>query len=203
MSGLGFTLNNWVALGWIQVIHTFLNEFKQAIGFQRPNPFITHPNPPKPTNLTPLHSLNQGDNWVTGWSSSSNKCDPLGLCGLNSYCTLMDQEPTCTCPLGFDFVDQDKKILGCQRNFTDGCISKNKEMFNLQLLEAIAWEDNPFSIFSSNKDDRERQREKCDRERRERHGWWEKEQGRGCWCEERERREKHGGSIIERQSAER
>ena len=97
------------------------------------------------------HSLNQGDNWVTEWSSSSNKCDPLGLCGLNSYCTLMDQELACTCLPGFDFVDQDKKILGCKRNFTDGCISKNRETFNLQELEAISWEDNPYSITSSNK----------------------------------------------------
>ena len=99
----------------------------------------------------------------------------------------MDQEPAGTCPPGFDFVNQDKKILGFQRNFTNGCISKNREMFNLQELEAIAWEDNPYSIFSLNKDDRERQKEKCNRERRERHGWCEEEQERGCWCEERER----------------
>ncbi|KAI5312016.1 hypothetical protein L3X38_041189 [Prunus dulcis] len=32
------------------------------------------------------HSLTQNDSWSIEYSSSSNKCDPLGLCGLNAYC---------------------------------------------------------------------------------------------------------------------
>ena len=100
------------------------------------------------------HSSNQGDDWVSEWPSTTNKCDPKGLCGPNSYCTLMDQEPVCTCPPGFVFIDQEQKILGCKRNFsTDGCISKNRVTFSLQEFEGIAWEDNPYSNISSSKAD--------------------------------------------------
>ncbi|XP_050249287.1 G-type lectin S-receptor-like serine/threonine-protein kinase LECRK1 [Quercus robur] len=99
------------------------------------------------------HSLNQGDDWVSEWASTTNKCDPKGLCGLNSYCTLMDLEPVCTCP-GFVFIDQEQKNLGCKRNFsTDGCISKNRDTFSLQEFEGISWEDNPYSNISSSKTD--------------------------------------------------
>jgi hypothetical protein len=100
------------------------------------------------------HSSNQSDDWVTEWSSSSNKCDPIGFCGVNSYCNLMDQEPNCVCSPGFDFLDQKMKNLGCKRNFiTDGCMSNNGESFELQELEAIAWEGNPYSTFPSTKAD--------------------------------------------------
>ena len=100
------------------------------------------------------HSLNQGDDWVSEWSPTSNRCDPIGLCGPNSYCTLLDQEPVCTCPPGFGFIDQEHKILGCKRNFsTDGCISKNRDTFSLRELERIAWEGNAYSNITSSKAD--------------------------------------------------
>nr|POE67253.1 g-type lectin s-receptor-like serine/threonine-protein kinase lecrk1 [Quercus suber] len=100
------------------------------------------------------HSLNQGDDWVSEWSPTSNRCDPIGLCGPNSYCTLLDQEPVCTCPPGFGFIDQEQKILGCKRNFsTDGCISQNRDTFALRELERIAWEDNAYSNITSSKAD--------------------------------------------------
>lgn len=100
------------------------------------------------------HRLNQGDDWVSEWSPTSNRCDPTGLCGPNSYCTLLDQEPICTCPPGFGFIDQEQKILGCKRDFsTDGCISTNRDTFSLRELERIAWEDNAYSNITSSKAD--------------------------------------------------
>ncbi|KAF3951278.1 hypothetical protein ACB098_01G117100 [Castanea mollissima] len=100
------------------------------------------------------HSLNQGDDWISEWSPTSNRCDPIGLCGPNSYCTLLDQEPVCTCPPGFGFIDQEQTILGCKKLFgTDGCISKNGDTFSLRELERIAWEDNTYSNVSSSKAD--------------------------------------------------
>jgi hypothetical protein len=33
MGGLGFSLDNWVGLGWVWVISTLLNGFKWTIGF--------------------------------------------------------------------------------------------------------------------------------------------------------------------------
>lgn len=100
------------------------------------------------------HSLNQGDDWISEWSPTSNRCDPIGLCGPNSYCTLLDQHPVCMCPPGFGFIDQEQTILGCKKNFsTNGCISKNGDTFSLWELEHIAWEDNPYSNVSSSKAD--------------------------------------------------
>ena len=100
------------------------------------------------------HRLNQGVDWVSEWSPTSNRCDPTGLCGPNSYCTLLDQEPICTCPPGFGFIDQEQKILGCKRDFsTDGCISTNRDTFSLRELERIAWEDNAYSNITSSKAD--------------------------------------------------
>lgn len=98
------------------------------------------------------HSLNQDDDWSIEWLSSSNNCDPIGLCGLNAYCTLMDQEATCVCSPGFAFIDEGQKDLGCHRNFRpDGCKSKNGETFYLNELEGLTWEDNPYSTLASTK----------------------------------------------------
>ncbi|KAB1220869.1 G-type lectin S-receptor-like serine/threonine-protein kinase RLK1 [Morella rubra] len=98
------------------------------------------------------HSLNQDDDWSIEWLSSSNNCDPIGLCGLNAYCTLMDQEATCVCSPGFAFIDEGQKDLGCHRNFRpDGCKSKNGETFYLSELEGLTWEDNPYSTLASTK----------------------------------------------------
>lgn len=100
------------------------------------------------------HSLNQRDDWISEWSPTSNRCDPIGFCGPNSYCTLLDQEPVCMCPPGFGFIEKEQKILGCKKNFsTDGCISKNGDTFSLQELERIAWEDITYSNVSSSKAD--------------------------------------------------
>jgi hypothetical protein len=38
------------------------------------------------------HNLDKNGNWSVIWSSSNNKCAPLGLCGLNGFCTTIDQD---------------------------------------------------------------------------------------------------------------
>ncbi|KAG6626034.1 hypothetical protein I3843_15G016700 [Carya illinoinensis] len=99
-------------------------------------------------------SLNQNDDdWSIEWSPTSNHCDPTGLCGINAYCTLQEQKAVCTCPPGFDFLDQGQHNLGCKRNSSaDGCTSKNGETVDtLQELESVEWEDNPYSNLSLNK----------------------------------------------------
>ncbi|XP_040997107.1 G-type lectin S-receptor-like serine/threonine-protein kinase LECRK3 [Juglans microcarpa x Juglans regia] len=100
------------------------------------------------------HGLNQDDDdWSIEWSPSSSNCDPIGLCGLNAYCTVQEQKAVCTCPPGFDFLDRGQPDLGCKRNSsTDGCTSKNGETVDtLQELESFEWEDNPYSTLSLTK----------------------------------------------------
>ncbi|XVF39106.1 hypothetical protein PTKIN_Ptkin01aG0008800 [Pterospermum kingtungense] len=88
------------------------------------------------------HSLNQSDNWVTVWSSTTNKCDPTGICGANSYCSLMNGEPKCLCLPRFDFIDND---LGCQKNYSlDACSGKSEQNFDLLELDGFSWKDDSY-----------------------------------------------------------
>ncbi|WRX30282.1 Protein kinase domain - like 10 [Theobroma cacao] len=96
------------------------------------------------------HSFNQFDNWSIQWSSSENKCDPKGFCGVNSYCTLMDRDPVCQCPPGFDFIDQGQKDLGCHKNYNvDACTGKSEQMFDFDELISVSWEVDAYSSLSS------------------------------------------------------
>ncbi|KAF6174193.1 hypothetical protein GIB67_033725 [Kingdonia uniflora] len=94
-----------------------------------------------------LYSLSPSDNWSIKWSSTEDKCEPKGLCGLNGYCTLSDQESVCRCLPGFDFVNQAQRMLGCGKNTSEyGC---EKENYSMRLLDSTEWEDNPYAILSS------------------------------------------------------
>ncbi|XP_017981496.1 PREDICTED: G-type lectin S-receptor-like serine/threonine-protein kinase LECRK3 isoform X2 [Theobroma cacao] len=109
------------------------------------------------------HSFNQSGNWSIEWSSSNNRCVPKGLCGVNSYCTLMDREPVCQCPLGFDFIDQGQKDLGCQKIYSaDACTRKSKQSFDVYELSSVTWEEDPYATLQElSKDDC---REECFRD---------------------------------------
>ncbi|KAK6257694.1 hypothetical protein QUC31_001153 [Theobroma cacao] len=109
------------------------------------------------------HSFNQSGNWSIEWSSSNNRCVPKGLCGVNSYCTLMDREPVCQCPLSFDFIDQGQKDLGCQKNYSaDACTRKSKQSFDVYELSSVTWEEDPYATLQElSKDDC---REECFRD---------------------------------------
>ncbi|XP_048227199.1 G-type lectin S-receptor-like serine/threonine-protein kinase LECRK1 [Ricinus communis] len=87
------------------------------------------------------HNLDQNGNWSIEWSSSDHLCDPIVLCGLNSYCTLADRVPTCVCTAGFDFIDQSQKNLGCKKNSSSiDCMSLAESNFTMHELRDITWE---------------------------------------------------------------
>ncbi|KAM4105986.1 hypothetical protein ACJW30_04G029300 [Castanea mollissima] len=69
------------------------------------------------------YNTNRKGDWVVTWSADSiGKCDPKGLCGVNAFCVIYDEEYNCTCLPGFAFVDESKRTLGCERNLTvDNC----------------------------------------------------------------------------------
>ncbi|KAL5560350.1 hypothetical protein UlMin_036561 [Ulmus minor] len=96
------------------------------------------------------HSLLQNASWLSLWNSTSNKCDPMGLCGLNSYCVLDGQEPHCSCPPDFDFIDQSQRNLGCHRNITiEGCTTQNGDAVSVEEIDGLTWLDTPYSVISS------------------------------------------------------
>ncbi|XP_059640245.1 G-type lectin S-receptor-like serine/threonine-protein kinase LECRK3 [Cornus florida] len=94
------------------------------------------------------HSSDQKGNWSVPWESSNDKCDPKGLCGLNGFCTTMDEEAECNCLPGFDFVDPDKWSSGCERNFTaPSCKDKEESVeYTMRPLDNTMWENIPYSV---------------------------------------------------------
>ncbi|XP_059629461.1 G-type lectin S-receptor-like serine/threonine-protein kinase LECRK3 [Cornus florida] len=97
------------------------------------------------------HSLDQKGNWSVPWESSKDKCDPKGLCGLNGFCTTMDEVADCRCLPGFDFVDPGKWSSGCERNFTAPSCKDNEANVEYEMtpLRSTSWEHNSYSVFSS------------------------------------------------------
>ncbi|GJX34286.1 G-type lectin S-receptor-like serine/threonine-protein kinase LECRK3 [Tanacetum coccineum] len=54
------------------------------------------------------HDLsNLSKNGSVIWASPNNKCAGKGLCGINGYCTVMNDNARCRCLPGFDFVNPD------------------------------------------------------------------------------------------------
>ncbi|KAH1038247.1 hypothetical protein J1N35_039990 [Gossypium stocksii] len=85
------------------------------------------------------------------WSSTSDKCEPLGLCGLNGYCVNVDREAGCRCLPGFAPVIEGNFTAGCERNFSsDSCKNDDgKIQYTIQAAENTVWEDTGYSEVTS------------------------------------------------------
>ncbi|KAL4602793.1 hypothetical protein ACB092_10G079500 [Castanea dentata] len=96
------------------------------------------------------HNLEKNGNWLVNWSSSDNKCDSKGLCGLNGFCTTIDRESNCLCLPGFARVHQGNRSSGCERNFTaESCESRDGSVkYTMVVISNTVWEDSSFSILS-------------------------------------------------------
>ncbi|KAI7985007.1 G-type lectin S-receptor-like serine/threonine-protein kinase LECRK4 [Camellia lanceoleosa] len=83
------------------------------------------------------------------WKAPENPCEVKGYCGVNSFCTLDDNQPYCRCIPGTDFVDPNKWSLGCDTNFPrKGCetgIENDTTSFNTTTMENIEWGDLPYA----------------------------------------------------------
>ncbi|KAH9717752.1 non-specific serine/threonine protein kinase [Citrus sinensis] len=94
-----------------------------------------------------LYSYNlrrQNSTWQVLWESTNEKCDPLGLCGFNSFCILNDQTPDCICLPGFVPIIQGNWSSGCARNYTaESCSNKA-----IEELKNTVWEDVSYSVLS-------------------------------------------------------
>ncbi|CAL5361563.1 unnamed protein product [Camellia sinensis] len=83
------------------------------------------------------------------WKAPENPCEVKGYCGLNSFCTLDDNQPYCRCIPGTHFVDPNKWSLGCDTNFPrKGCetgIENDTTSFNITTMENIECGDLPYA----------------------------------------------------------
>ncbi|KAK0600144.1 hypothetical protein LWI29_012056 [Acer saccharum] len=92
------------------------------------------------------HSLGNSNRWSIVWNSTDDRCQPKGLCGLNSFCFLNDLAPACKCLPGFALVNQDNRNSDCERNFTLGSCKGIKN--TLEELDNTIWEDVSYSDLS-------------------------------------------------------
>ncbi|CAA2979404.1 G-type lectin S-receptor-like serine threonine-kinase LECRK3 [Olea europaea subsp. europaea] len=88
-------------------------------------------------------SLDPQGKWTKQWSTTEDKCAPKGLCGLNGYCILMDEDAVCNCLPGFDQVNPSSWSSGCQRSLSmEGCKAKDQNVsYEIIPLDNIMWED--------------------------------------------------------------
>ncbi|XP_059629530.1 G-type lectin S-receptor-like serine/threonine-protein kinase LECRK4 [Cornus florida] len=102
------------------------------------------------------YSSNQNGNWTIEWSAPDDRCSIKGMCGINGFFVLMDQEPSCTCPPGFVYINQGQKNLGCNKNFsTESCVFKYGNInYTIYELDNTMWEDSVyFTYLSMTKED--------------------------------------------------
>ncbi|KAI3451496.1 hypothetical protein Pfo_008161 [Paulownia fortunei] len=96
-------------------------------------------------------SWDREGNWTAIWSSTEDKCTPKGLCGLNGFCTYLDQIADCKCLPGFDFVYSGNWSEGCARNFiAEGCTNKDQSVqYEIRTMRNVAWEDNSYAVLDT------------------------------------------------------
>ena len=90
----------------------------------------------------------KGNGSLIVWQSLADRCDPKGICSLNRFRTLSDNEPQCECVPGFDYVSPDSWPTGCEGNYTaDRCKNNDQRIpYRMRSLENIQWEDDPYSV---------------------------------------------------------
>ncbi|XP_047945891.1 G-type lectin S-receptor-like serine/threonine-protein kinase LECRK3 [Salvia hispanica] len=96
-----------------------------------------------------IYSLSLGNlTTIRRWSSTDDECAPLGLCGLNAFCILMDTAPVCQCIPGFVSVQAGNSPAGCSRSFSaQGCPTINDRLkYEMRRVDNTDWEDSSYEI---------------------------------------------------------
>ncbi|KAL4618932.1 hypothetical protein ACB092_06G046800 [Castanea dentata] len=93
------------------------------------------------------HTYDENRNVYLLLSTLRYSCDVYGFCGFNSFCTQNADQSNCHCLPGHDFVDPNRRTLGCERNFSEaGCTGGkgNAAFYNISTMENMVWGDIPY-----------------------------------------------------------
>lgn len=84
----------------------------------------------------------------TVWETISlgDRCQIKGLCGFNSFCTMLNLVPTCSCPPGFNHVEPSQSFLGCNLTVEEDCGGASNMTFEIDALTELSWLDNPYGL---------------------------------------------------------
>ncbi|KAJ0040228.1 hypothetical protein Pint_26606 [Pistacia integerrima] len=102
------------------------------------------------------HNLTQNNALSILWESSTDKCQPKGQCGFNSYCIVNpNQQPGCRCLPGFVYVDRENLYSGCKRNFAAERFINNHGtvIYSMREVKINVFEDVPYSVLQKTKDE--------------------------------------------------
>ncbi|KAF3440229.1 hypothetical protein FNV43_RR18512 [Rhamnella rubrinervis] len=85
--------------------------------------------------------------WSIEWPSSLNRCDPMGICGVNSFCVPNGGQADCICLPGSKIVNE--VTAGCEKiSDADGCGNNQSFTYAIQELQNTTWDHSPYSIMT-------------------------------------------------------
>ncbi|XP_047150563.1 G-type lectin S-receptor-like serine/threonine-protein kinase LECRK1 [Vigna umbellata] len=93
------------------------------------------------------HFKNGSTQNLAKWPDVKSMCSVKGFCGFNSYCTLDDAQPLCSCLSGFISIHPNDSTLGCKRSFLkEDCWGKKDSAtsYEMKSEENIVWVDFPY-----------------------------------------------------------
>uniref|UniRef100_A0A2N9EXR9 Receptor-like serine/threonine-protein kinase n=1 Tax=Fagus sylvatica TaxID=28930 RepID=A0A2N9EXR9_FAGSY len=108
-----------------------------------------------------LYSYNMaqlGRDWSITWSVKNDnidRCEPKGLCGVNAFCVIYDEDYNCSCLPGFTYIDNSIRTYGCERiSAIEGC-REESIAYTMEAESNTIWENNTYSfpLFSSTEEE--------------------------------------------------
>ncbi|KAJ6858122.1 G-type lectin S-receptor-like serine/threonine-protein kinase LECRK1 [Populus alba x Populus x berolinensis] len=84
-----------------------------------------------------------------------SQCEVKTFCGLNSYCTMNDDQPDCRCLPGTVPVHPDQRYNGCERNYTEELckVAEETSSYNIIDMEKMTCDDIPYFVNSTSSEE--------------------------------------------------
>lgn len=103
------------------------------------------------------HNFDSNGSYTTSLKRYAPKiqCEVKTFCGLNSYCTMNDNQPDCRCLPGTVPVDPDQIYNGCERNYTEELckVAEETSSYTITDVEKMTWDDFPYFRNSMSEED--------------------------------------------------
>jgi hypothetical protein len=103
------------------------------------------------------HSFDSNGVYTTSLKAyePESQCEVKTFCGLNSYCTMNDDQPDCRCLPGTVPVDPEQRYNGCERNYTEQLckVAEETSLYNITDMEKMSWDDYPYFRNSMSEED--------------------------------------------------
>jgi len=103
------------------------------------------------------HNFDSNGSYTTSLKhyAPESPCEVKTFCGLNSYCTMNDNQPDCRCLPGTVPVDPNQRYNGCERNYTEELckVAEETSSYNIIDMEKMTWDEFPYFSNSMSEED--------------------------------------------------